>query len=388
VYFAGGPDEHHSRLAMVSAPPGVFRECAAHDHADEVGAVLMRLNDDTCGVPRLRNDEISGPILPSRRPHEFSGLESHGHVFLRIMYKDRRTALLRSDRPIKRIERSRSLHRIERIRLFQFTHQDSSLTKFLKPLKSPQSKMRVPSRLLSLSVAGCALFSITSSCHKGNAKPTSESAITRAANPTPTQSTRERDTSAVAQGCDGTPQTVCYRDTARPGDVDEDPMQSPLADWIWFGAEGDSIDISASPSASIATSIGQERDSLHNTAHRFRHRLQNDGVVLVWLAFDEQVIPTLPYTLSVWHNGSASSLLRSTGRSATLSLVSRHKTESFSLVPASIAPTVHDRSQWRIFAQTYKVALVSDSLYELCRFPCTAPDTVKLTPSTNVVRKF
>ena len=102
--------------------------------------MLMRLNDDTCGVPRLRNDEISGPILPSRRPHELSGLEPHGYVLLRIVYKDRRP--------------------------------------------------------------GRALFSIASSYHKGNAKPTSESAIARPASPAPNQSARERDTLAVAHGYD------------------------------------------------------------------------------------------------------------------------------------------------------------------------------------------
>jgi hypothetical protein len=238
-----------------------------------------------------------------------------------------------------------------------------------------------------MAVAGCALISSAISSRKANAKATSETATTRGAS-LATQSGQREVVPSLAQGCDTTLAIVCYRGTARAGDVDEDPMMSPMANWIWFGAAGDSIEISTSPPALIASSVGQERDALHNTAPQFRHRLQNDGVVIVWLAFDEQVVDTVPYTLRVWRNGSTSSPLRSTGKAATLTVVSRHKGETFSFVPASIAPTVRDRSQWRIFAKTYKVALVSDSLYELCRLPCTAPDTVKLTASANVVKKF
>jgi len=248
--------------------------------------------------------------------------------------------------------------------------------------------MRVSSRVLALAAAGGALFSIVTSCRQGNAKPISESAMPRGASLPTTQSGQEGGAPRFAQDCDPTPMTVCYRGTARPGDSDEDPMLSPMANWIWFRAAGDSIEVSASPSASIATSVGQERDALHNTASRFRHRLKNDGVVIVWLAFDEQVVDTVPYVLRVRHNGSASSLLRPTARRATLTVVSRRKNDTFSLVPASIASTVRDRSRWSMYAKTYNVALVADSLYELCRLPCSSPDTVKLTPSANVVKKF
>jgi hypothetical protein len=248
--------------------------------------------------------------------------------------------------------------------------------------------MRVSSCVLTMAVAGCALFSSAISCRKANPKATSETATTRGASLAATESGQVEGVPSLAQGCDTTPGITCYRDTARAGFTDEVPDLYPLASWIWFAAAGDSIEISARPTAFIATSLGQERDALQNTAPQFRHRLQNDGVVIIWLSFDQQQADTVPYTLRVWHHGSTSSPLRSTGKAATLTVVSRHKGETFSLVPASIAPTVRDRSQWPIIARTYHVALVSDSLYELCRLPCTAPDTVKLTASVNVVKKF
>jgi len=165
-------------------------------------------------------------------------------------------------------------------------------------------------------------------------------------------------------------------------------MLSPMASWILFAAAADSLEISASPQAYIATSAGQEHDASHNTAQQFRTRLQNDGVVLVGLAFDDQGRDVLPYTLRVSRVWPASSALRPRGRSATLTVLSRGKNPMFSLVPLSVASTVRDRSQWKIFATTYKVALASDSLYELCRLPCFAPDTMKLIPSARVTKKW
>lgn len=197
-----------------------------------------------------------------------------------------------------------------------------------------------------------------------------------------------RSAPSLTQGCDTARTTICYRDTARSADADEDPMLSPRANWIWFSAAGDSIDISASPAGFVLTSIGQERDSLQNTARQFRRRLQSDGLLIVWLSFDEQTADSVPYTLRVTHEGAASRPLRATGGTATLTVVSRRANSTFSLVPASMVPTVRDRSQWRIFARNYKVALVSDSLYELCRLPCSSPRIVKLTPFARVVAKL
>jgi hypothetical protein len=79
---------------------------------------------------------------------------------------------------------------------------------------------------------------------------------------------------------------------------------------------------------------------------------------------------------------------RATGRSATLTVTSKRKTAQFSIVPISLLSPVTDRSKWKAFVRTYKVALVRDSLYEVCRVPCSRPDTVKLTPSARVTKRY
>jgi hypothetical protein len=244
--------------------------------------------------------------------------------------------------------------------------------------------MRLSSRL-GFAVAACAVLGSAMACMNADAKATSERATTRRVSTAAIRLAREEGASSRTQGCDTARLTTCYRDTARSADVDEDPMLSPRANWIWFAAAGDSLEISASPEAFVSTSIGQERDSLRNTARQFRRRLQSDGVVIVWLSFDEQTADSVPYTLRVRHEGAASRPLQTTGEVATLTVVSRRQNSTFSLVPASLASTVRDRSQWRIFARTYRVALVSDSLYELCRLPCSSPQMVKLTPFARVV---
>ena len=242
---------------------------------------------------------------------------------------------------------------------------------------------RVPS-----GAALAVLLSLAASCRNSDAKSIPESAATRHGSVAASESRNAGSAPRLAQSCDATPGVLCYQDTARPGDADEDPMLSPLGTWIWFAAAGDSLEISAIPSAAIATSLGQERDSLQNTAPRFRHRVQHDGVVILWLAFDEQVADSVRYTLRVKHDLATASELRPTGQTATLTVMSRGKNDTFSLVPKSVVPHVRDRSWWRMFAKVYKVALVSDSLYELCRLPCSAPRTVLLKPSANVIIRF
>jgi hypothetical protein len=249
--------------------------------------------------------------------------------------------------------------------------------------------VKVSSHFVKPRVAFCALFGIATSCARGNAKSPADSAGTRPASPHEQRSGQAKATPSLARVCDTTATVVCYRDTARSVPGAADPAGYPLANWIWFAVAGDSIEISAIPPAYVQTSIGEERDSLHNVVQHFRRRFRSDGVVEVFLALREIYGDTVPYTLRVLRSGSGSNAsLRPTGEAATLTVVSRHKGDAFSLVPISIAPNVRDRSQWRIWPMRYKVALVSDSLYELCRLPCSAPDTVKLTPSADLVKKF
>jgi hypothetical protein len=58
------------------------------------------------------------------------------------------------------------------------------------------------------------------------------------------------------------------------------------------------------------------------------------------------------------------------------------------VIPLGVAPTVRDRSMWTVLPRRYRVALLPDSLYELCKIPCSRPDTVKLTPSAYVSKRL
>jgi hypothetical protein len=192
----------------------------------------------------------------------------------------------------------------------------------------------------------------------------------------------------LADGCEPTPTVICYLDTARVRLTGDNPEQYPDRDWVWFASAGDSIEISGPAGASVATVIGQERDSLNHTAPYFRHRVARSGVLEVSLTLFQADGDT-PYPFRISRSESASNpSLRPTGQTATLSVVSRHEADEFSLVPLSVVATVRDRSQWRIVARPYKVVLVSDSLYELCRLPCASPQIVKLTPFASVVVKL
>lgn len=233
----------------------------------------------------------------------------------------------------------------------------------------------------------CAVLAIAA-CGRGHSTRQSGGPPGRGLHLHDDSSARHGSAPSVAS-CDTASMTICYQDTARAGTSDEDPAQYPLADWIWFAVARDSIEISAPAGSAVTTNIGQERDALHNTRGYFRYRALRDGVLLISVSLDETQGATVPYTLQISRGGSPTSgFLRPTGATATLTVISGDKAAAFSLVPGSIASAVRDRSPWRIYAGRFKVALVSDSLYELCRLPCSSPDTVELTPSANVVKKF
>jgi hypothetical protein len=164
---------------------------------------------------------------------------------------------------------------------------------------------------------------------------------------------------------------------------------SATAYWIWFGVGGDSIDITTPRRTYIATSEGQERDSNRNTANRFRRRLTGNGIVEIFFDVDEIAGDSVPYTLSIVHEPEkVPAALRATGQTATLILSSSKATDRLSLIPISMG-TAPDRSKWSISARNrYRVAPVADTLYELCKLPCSRPDTIKLTPSATVTKHF
>lgn len=196
----------------------------------------------------------------------------------------------------------------------------------------------------------------------------------------------------VPETCRSTSTVLCFSDTAFKPRIhhSDDPYWNARANWIWFGAAGDSLDISADDGV-LTTSLGQEYDSRRNNASYFRHRLARDGLVSISIDMEESQGDSIAYTLRIRRAGSPlPNGLRLTSDHARLTVESAGRTGQFSLIPLSIASTVSDRSHWKAFAfeRTYNVALVDDSLYEFCRVPCSRPDTLKLTPSSSVRRRY
>ena len=61
-----------------------------------------------------------------------------------------------------------------------------------------------------------------------------------------------------------------------------------------------------------------------------------------------------------------------------------HGRDSFSIVPLSMVSRVKDPSSWKVPAGTWVVALVKDSLYDVCYKRCVRHDTIRLRPFQRV----
>ena len=193
---------------------------------------------------------------------------------------------------------------------------------------------------------------------------------------------------AQLKPCEPSAMSLCYTDTAY---AHEDPGAMPIRDkwWIWFGARGDSIEFDLAPGDAIWTSIGEDRAPSHDNVPNFRRRLARDGAVEVWVLLPDTLGDTVAYTLRVRRISSGgSAVLRPTGERATLTIQSHSAKDRFAVVPLAVARSVRDLSSWQVHPETYNVALVQDSLYELCRLPCVRLDTVKLTPSARVTKSY
>ena len=244
------------------------------------------------------------------------------------------------------------------------------------------------SRSLHLLLA-TGVLSFAAACGgKGSRPPTDSRAAASASPPSGPTSIAHRS-ALTAPECDSIPGSACFVDTAITHSEADPPDLSPTSQWIIFGAAGDSIEISTTPSGAINSSLGEERDSLHNTAAQFRHRLVADGAIQVWVDLEHNISDTVAYTLRVVHRGPPPpSALRATGQAATLILNSQQATDRYAMIPASIARGGRNLVPWTIAAGRHKVALVTDSLYELCIMPCTRRDTVKLTQSNQITVRF
>jgi hypothetical protein len=179
--------------------------------------------------------------------------------------------------------------------------------------------------------------------------------------------------------------------------------------WIWFGTGGDSVETHAladgetTPGPThviMGRGLSSPPDSASDAACS-PCRLIKDGIVWAWVRIgDPSLTPypephlflpdTVGYTLRTLQRGPAPPpALRATDKWASLDIASKRGFGArFSIVPLSIARSVRDRTRWIMFARTYNVALVADSVYEICGVPCSAPDTVRLIPGARVTKRF
>jgi hypothetical protein len=231
---------------------------------------------------------------------------------------------------------------------------------------------------------------LVAACRGDDRHPT-----TRAETAQATQTPPARIAVSSMPECHSDKTVACFRDTAYSHD--EPSLGTPVLRtvWIWFGSAGDSLEFFANVDtlqergrAYVTTNLGQERDSDNVTASFVRLRLKSDGVVEVFVDIDENLGDTVPYSLAVRRVESGPTALNSTGRFARLNIVSAHIPGSLTVVPARLGGATADRSRWRVYARPYNVALLTDTLYEICRSPCLSRDTIVLKPAAHVIGKY
>jgi hypothetical protein len=199
---------------------------------------------------------------------------------------------------------------------------------------------------------------------------------------------RATSSSGIVAGCDSAPGVFCFSDTARAEMQPGDPVPRADRDWIWFGTGGDSIEVRGPDGSSISTNVGTEHDSDRNNVSYFHGRLTGDGVVAITITF-WNAPDVVPYELSVRSQRTdARARLRPTGKWARLTIVGANPRDSLTIAPLSVARFARSEARWRVTAQSYNVALVADSLYEVCKVPCASPDTISLVPNGRETQKL
>jgi hypothetical protein len=197
--------------------------------------------------------------------------------------------------------------------------------------------------------------------------------------------------------CDSLPNATCFRDTAFGRSLNHEPGWVVEADWILFASRGDSLELYVATDDSrghgepaLTTNFGQENDRSGNTTDTKHLRMKWNGIVT--LAADPDPYgflgDSVAYTLHVLRlRPERAAALEPTGSFATLSIVTPHLYK-FAVVPASMWSSRGDISNWVVTPNTYRVALVTDSAYLVCRIPCSLPDTVLLRPSARVTKRY
>jgi hypothetical protein len=177
------------------------------------------------------------------------------------------------------------------------------------------------------------------------------------------------------------------QDTAYLRNMEGDGSIEAWATILWFGRSGDSLVLSANAVA-VQTTIGDDKDSLHNNVPWFHRRIPRDGTIVIWTTMEEARGDSVPYALRVqdFPAPSASSALEPTGQTARLIIPMRNPriTAEISVIPLSQVRPGLDRAAWKTVPGSHKVVLTRDSLYEVCLLPCVSPRTITLRPNQAV----
>jgi hypothetical protein len=185
----------------------------------------------------------------------------------------------------------------------------------------------------------------------------------------------------------------CFQDTTYRQHSDVSHSEFSMEAWasiLWFGGAGDSLVLSADASA-VQTSIGDDKDALHNNVPTYHGRVPRDGSITIWTTMNEERGDSVPYVLRVQvyraRVAPASSPLEPTGQTARLIIPMPRPVRAvdFSVIPISQLRPGLDRTAWETPVGSHKVVLTRDSLYEVCLLPCASPRTVKLKPNRTVV---
>jgi hypothetical protein len=191
--------------------------------------------------------------------------------------------------------------------------------------------------------------------------------------------------------CSATASRFCFADTAfiSSDALEPNPQSDARAWFIVFASRGDSIEIRGPKQSSLITNIGQERTSANFTANYFRRRLDRDQAVEIWVDMDAVAGDSVSFVLNVQLIRGASDGPRLSGAVATLRIAAPGSKDAFSLLPATLLALRPRPRDWAIHPnRTYKIALADDSLYQLCRIPCVAPEMIILKAGHQVLRHF
>jgi hypothetical protein len=244
----------------------------------------------------------------------------------------------------------------------------------------------------SVGGAAVALLSLSGACHESrvstNRAPESAGSHQLASNGTP----------VACAGSGG----FCFRDTTTSYVFG---WEAYVGWWVVFAGSGDSLVVFASADSVGAdpSTVGILRTAtltpfIESASIGMRQvpaaRVTQTGTWNLNVGIQVEAHPaSVPYLMRIvpveFGHGVFAARLRPTGQRARL-VTPADTTGLFALIPNSVAVDLapKDYAMWEIRPGDHQVLLVADTLYRICRLPCTKLDSVVLTPGSYVVKRF